>query len=356
MKRILWICAAFCAAVLMPTSRSTATDATTAPDKQEPRVLATLAPLKSGSLPEMLKAFGQVEASPKGKRTIMAPTSAIVDDIYVRPGQEVKKGAPLIRLGPSPGTVAAYTKAETAVSSARVLVERMRGLLDQHLATRQQLADARNSAADAEATLAALKAEGAASPQTLEAPFDAIVSSVPTALGALVNQGSPLLALARPDILVLKAGVAPRNAGKIQVGQEAKISALGGDGVVSGRVTFREAVVDPKTGLVPVEISLPPKSFIPGQSAEARIEVGKAQGYIVPHAAVLVNENGSPYVVQSRQLTAHKVPVQLLLSVGDNDVVSGALDPRSPLVTTGNYQLQDGGRLRVADPKTTASQ
>jgi RND family efflux transporter MFP subunit len=356
MKHVFWLSAMLCAVAFAPVGQSVAADANARPHDQEPSVLATITPLKKGSLPQTVNAFGTIETGPEGKRTMMAPTSAIVDDIYVRSGEEVRNGAPLIRLGPSPGTAASYAKAQSSLSAAKALVQRVQDLLDQHLATRQQLADAKNSAADAKATITALEAEGAARPQTLRSPFDAIITSVPATLGALVSQGTPLLALARPDVLVLTAGVIPDNASKIQVGQEVKVSSLGGDRIVSGKVTFREAVVDPKTGLVPIEVSLPPDSFIPGQPAEAEIQVGRIQGYIVPHEAVLVNDNGSPYVVQSKHLIARKVPVEILLHAGDRDVVSGALDPQSPLVLAGNYQLQEGSRLRVAEPGTAATQ
>jgi membrane fusion protein, multidrug efflux system len=351
MKRIYWIPTAILVAATA-TIPSLVSRGAAASESHGPSVLATLAPLHKGDLPKVVTAYGTIGTSAKAKRTVTAPSSAIVMDINVKSGAEVSKGAPLIKLGPSPGTVAAFARAKSALQAAQALVQRTQDLLNQHLATRQQLVDAQKSASDAKATIAALKAEGAASPQTLRAPFKAIVTNVPAELGAVVNQGTPLVTLARPSGLVLNAGVVPAEAAEIRNGQTVKVTPLGATHVVSGKVTLRGSIVDPHTGLVPIEISLPTGSSLPGQTAQAKIQVGQVAGYIVPHEAILVNDHGEPFVVQSHNMIAHKVLVRVLLSAGDRDVIAGPLDPKALLVLAGNYQLQNGGRIRVADPKS----
>ncbi|HZU89912.1 MAG TPA: hypothetical protein VE993_11695, partial [Stellaceae bacterium] len=128
---------------------------------QEPSVLVQLTTLHRGSLPDIVTAYGRIESSPAARRTVTAPFAAVVDEISVRPGAEVAAGAPLIRLGPSPATAAAYVQAQSALEAADALVRHTETLLGQHLATRQQLAEAQKSETDARAALAALKAEGA---------------------------------------------------------------------------------------------------------------------------------------------------------------------------------------------------
>ncbi|MGH8290807.1 MAG: hypothetical protein ACREV7_17640, partial [Steroidobacteraceae bacterium] len=111
------------------------------------------------------------------------------------------------------------------------------------------------------------------------------------------------------------------------------------------------AVAESDTGLVPVEVALPPGRFLPGEMAEAAITTGVKRGYVVPRAAILVNDKGTPYIVQAVNGVAHKVSVQVLDAHGDQDVITGALDAGAPLVLTGNYQLDDGMRVRIADPQ-----
>ncbi|HZU88101.1 MAG TPA: efflux RND transporter periplasmic adaptor subunit [Stellaceae bacterium] len=317
---------------------------------QEPSVLVQETALRKGSLPVIVTAYGRVEPDPSARRTIMAPVAAVVRGLYVRPGQEVAENAPLILLGPSPATAAAYTQARTALAAANQLVARTQALLGQHLATRQDLAAAEKSAADARATLTELETEGAGAPQILRAPFRAIVTAITTSPGAIVAQGAALIDLARPNALVLRVGVVPEQALSIKPGEAVGITPLGAKDPAMGRVVLRGSVVDPATGLVPVGITVPPGFFLAGQMAEADIVTGKAEGYIVPHTAILVDESGAPYVVQAVNKVARKVPVRILDSVGDKNIVAGPLDPAAPLVLEGNYQLDTGMKVRVAIP------
>jgi membrane fusion protein, multidrug efflux system len=320
-----------------------------------PSALVQLTKLRKGSLPRAIMVFGKVEASAAMKQTIMAPATAVVEALFVKPGEQVAAGAPLVQLGPTPGTAAAYEKAVSALNDAQGLAERTRSLLDQHLATRQQLADAEKSVADAQASLTALSAEGASKSQTLAAPFDAIITGVSTSLGTIVNQGAALLDLTRTSGLVFHAGAVPEQAREIHEGDAATVTALGGGTPGEGTVLLRGVIVDPQTGLVPIDITLPNGGFFAGQTAQARIVTGTVEGYIVPHEAVLLNDYGAPYVVQVPNLIAREVPVTILLSSGAEDVVTGALDPAAPLVLAGNYQLHDGMKVRVPDSAEPAN-
>jgi RND family efflux transporter MFP subunit len=312
-------------------------------------VLVTLAKLKEGSLPRIVVGYGTVEPSAAGRKTVMAPAAAVVADIDVRLGEEVAAGAPLIRLVPSPATAASYAQAKAALSVAEHLVASTRKLAAGHLATLQQLADAEKSESDARSTLQALVAVGAGGPRVIRAPFRAIVTAVSTTPGSIVAEGAALLDLAAPQNLVLNVGVMPAQAAAIQASDAAAVQVIGASRPVAAKVMLRGAVAQAGTGLVPVEIALPPGGFLPGEMAQASITTGEMHGYVVPHAAILVNDSGEPYVVQAVDGVAHKVPIRVLVAHGDEDVISGALDARAPLVLSGSYQLDDGMKVRLSN-------
>jgi membrane fusion protein, multidrug efflux system len=356
MNLTAWILAAALVTAAAAATPAHTADGEAASQTKTPSVLVTLTKLRKGSLPRIVTVFGTIETNPRAKQTIAAPVSSVVMAIYVKPGEEVAANAPLIDLGPSPETAAAYTKAVSALRAARDTVQRTRQLLAQNLATQQQLSSALASVNDAKATLAALKEEGAGSSQTVRAPFGAVVTSVSITPGALVNKGAALISLARQNNLILQAGVVPEEAAAIHAGELANISPLGEAKIISGKVSLRGSMVDSRTGLVPIEITLPPGSSLPGQTAEARIVTGNVSGYVVPHEAILVNDNGSTYVVQTKNMMAQRVPVKILLSAGEKDVISGPLIAEAPLVLAGNHQLENGMRVRVADPKPSSVQ
>src|SRR5579864_4461235 len=92
---------------------ATAVGAASAQDA--PSVLVQVTTLHKGSLPRLVTAYGSVEAGPSARQTIIAPLSAVVDQVYIRQGQTVAKGAPLVRLLPSPPIAASYAQADAAL-------------------------------------------------------------------------------------------------------------------------------------------------------------------------------------------------------------------------------------------------
>ena len=346
-RSIAWVaCLALSAAMTLTLAR--ADDGGDSNSNQS--VLVTLSHLEEGSLPSVVVGYGTVGAASSGRKTIMAPQSAVVGQVFVRLGEQVAAGAPLIELVPSPASAASYLQAKSALTVARQLVASTMRLVSLHLATAQQLADAKKAESDARSQLKALETVGAAGPHVVRAPFAAIVTALTATPGAIVAEGTPLMDLAAPGRLVLTVGVVPAQAAAIAPNDAATVTPVGGTDSAPGRVLVRGAVAESDTGLVPVDIALPPGKFLPGEMAEAVINTGEVRGYVVPHDAILVNDSGAPYVVQAIGDTAKKVPVQVLDAHGDQDVITGALDKRAPLVLAGNYQLDNGMKIRLADP------
>lgn len=324
------------------------------PVSEEPSVLVTTTTLRPGSLAHTVSAYGTVQADPSVRQAVMAPASATVSRIYVRVGEEVAKGAPLVELVPNPQTQAAFATARSALRAADAQLQHTRELLSQYLATRQQLVDAEKAQADARAALNALQTQGAGGPKTLTAPFGASITKIDANAGLLVAEGTALLELAPPNSLVLRIGVVPADAAAIRPGNQASITALGSVGALNGSVLLRGAVVDPSDGLVPIEIALPANSLMPGETAKATVATNAIQGYTVPHGAILMNDSGHPYIVQLKGMTAKLVPVQVLVANGGQDVIAGKLDPRAPVVLSGGHQLSDGMKVRLSDSKRSA--
>ena len=314
-----------------------------------PSVLVRVTPLTSGSVPSIVTLYGSVQGSARSRQTITASAAARVAEVNVRLGETVAPGAPLLQLVPTPATAASYAQARSALSVAEQAVVRTRSLLRQHLATVQQLNDAQKAESDARATLTALQTQGAGSEVTVRAQFPAIVTALSVSAGTIVNEGTALLDLVRPKALVVQAGAVPEVARTIHLGDDARITGIDAAHALQGKVVLSGAAVDPATGLVPIEISLPGDSLLPGEQAVAEVTTGRVRGYLLPHEAVLLDDDGNPYVVQAVGGVAHKVDVRVLGMRGDQDAVSGNFTASAPVVLSGNYQLEDGMKVRYAD-------
>lgn len=342
-----WCAAALCASALCTSLALCDEDGSEGAGANNASVFVQQMPLRQGALPRTVSAYGTVQADASARNTLMAPVAARVGAVYVHLGQEVAAGAPLLQLVPTPSTASAYAQAVSGLKATSDSLARTQQLLEEHLATRQQLADAQKAESDARAALVALQTQGASGARALQAPFHAIVTALSVSTNALVTEGTALLELAPPGDLVLQAGVAPVQASSIRVGNAVRITPVGGGQSYAGHVTLRGSIVDPTSGLVPVQISLPAGALFPGQTAAADITTGSVRGYLVPHAAILVDDNGDAYVVQTQKLVAKTVHVQVLAAHDDENIIQGPLDASAPVVLAGNHQLQDGMKVRL---------
>src|SRR5215469_3854846 len=319
-------------------------------DEDNAVALVTLADLKKGSLPVTVTAYGQVQPGDTAQQSIGAQLSVRVSQVMVKAGEQVPAGTQLLTVVPSPESAAAYKQAKLALRLAQELVDRGKATTQLHLMTQSDLARAEKDLEGAKSDLAVLEEEGASGPVTLKAPFDSIIMKVDNGPGTVVAQGAPLIELAKPDGLVVEVGVIAAEASSIVPGQEVSIKPLSGAEALTGKVLAREVVIDSTTGLVPVQISFPLGKMLAGEMVQTTITTGAAEGYVVPHEAILVDDDGSNFVWQAEDMAANKVKIKIVDAGGDKDVIAGDdLDPKAQVVLTGNKQLDDGTKMRVAD-------
>lgn len=319
-----------------------ATAAAWADDSDNTSALVKVTQMRQGSLPVTVTAYGQVQPAASAKESMTAPFGARVSVVQVQVGQRIAKGAPLVTVVPSLETKAAY-------KLARDMLARTRSLAKAHLATAGDLAKA-------ESDFSVLEEAGASGPNTLKAPYDAIVLKVDAAQGAVVARGDALIELAKPDGLVVQVGIDPGQAMSVKAGNAVTLTPFSATGAaVEGKVALRSEVINADTGQVPVQIEFPTGKLLVGEIVRAVITAGKQSGYVVPHSAILVDDDGTIYVVQDVDNAAKKVAVQVLAAQGDQNVITGDdLDPKAPIVLEGNHQLDDGTKLRVAEAQGAA--
>jgi len=311
----------------------------------KPSVLIQTQAARQGSVPRMLTAYGSVQPSPNGGSEALSLLRAgRVTRVTAVLGQTVRRGQSLVTVTADPAALAAYRQATSAMTLATGEHTRISQMLSQHLATRDQLAQAEKAVADA--------------------PFDGVVSALLAAPGARVAAGAPLVTLARSDRYVAAVGVEPGQRGLLAPNQAVQVQPLDGGSSVPGSVLAVGGMLDPQSRLVPVMVSLtsgggqPDASgtLLPGGPVRAVVTVGEMRGWLVPRNAVMTDTAGT-YLFQVNGTTAARVAVRVVGTSGDTTVVEGPIDASRAVVTSGNTQLQDGGlvRMQQADAGRTAA-
>lgn len=340
---------------------SNAADASASSTADNSSVAVQTATIQRGSIAQPVRGYGVVSASASNVTAINLPYVARIVQMRVQSGQTVARGAALFVVQADASAVLAAAQARSALTLAQGELARTQSLYRNALATQSQLAAAQKAADDARQALAAQQATGiAAGPHTIVAPLDGVVTQIAANQGDQVQAGTTILQLAaanggndaRANVTNVMLGVEPADAASIHPGDTVTLhglsTALAGVSV-TGRVTLVGAAIDAQSQLVDVGANAPlgQTAFIPGTRISADIATRSGTWWIVPRSAVLKDAQGA-YVFQvTPQHKARRVAVVTKVEDDARYGIDGSLDSAQPLVTSGNYELQDGMTVRV---------
>lgn len=322
-------------------------------------VAVQTSPVQRATVAQPVRGYGIVAASPSNVTTISLPYGVRITQLRVQPGQSVARGTPLVIVQADPAAVLAAAQAKSTVTLAQGEVARTRSLLDKGLATQSQLAGANKTLQDAQQALAAQNHLNIGTgSNTIAAPFDGVVLNVAVAQGDQIQAGAAILQLAaangnkdmRANVML---GIEPSDVASIHTGDAVLLRGLSTSlvkTVAMGRVVMVGASVDAQSQLVNVGANVPlaQTPFIPGTRVSADIETRVGPHWAVPRSAVLKDAAGA-YVFQiSPDRKAHRVNVVIQVEESDHYGVDGPLDAARPVVTSGNYELQDGMAVQAS--------
>jgi RND family efflux transporter MFP subunit len=305
------------------------------------------------SVAETLAAVGDISAGQASGLSF--PRAGQVTTLGVVVGDRFAKGAVLATLAPDPAVKQAYQAAVDAAGLAQRERDRQKELLASHLATRSQVDVAEKALLDAQGALKALDEQGGgrgASP--LVAPFDGVVTTVSVMQGDRVQAGAPVLQVGRVDVLRVLIGIEPSDRVRVHAGTRVTVWPVVGPAAESRPIELVlsdvQDAVDPKTQLVNVVAPLPRAAaaqVAPGMKVRAQLQVGAISAVAVPRNAVLADEKGD-YVFQVAAGKARRVAVKKTLDNGTLTAIAGLKDLALPVVTEGNYELEDGMAVKDA--------
>lgn len=320
----------------------------------ETRAAVELAPVTSKTLSASLSAYGVIDADPDRVTTLSLSHAALVERVWVRPGQRVKTGDKLLELSAAPEARMQYEQAQSSVTFAKRELARQERLLGEQLATRSQVDAARYALRNAEVSLATLRSQGLNQAKTvLHANVPGIVTLISVTQGQRVQPGAALMLIASQGRLVARLGVEPDDMNKITPGAPVFITPVFSHGEqISGRVREVHAMVDPATHLVDVLVPIPQDAtnrLVLGSRVVARLQLSSHDALAVPRSAVLQDAAGN-YVFTVQQGHAQRIPVETGFTQGDWVEIKSTLKAGDRVVVKGNYELTDGMAVRESPP------
>ncbi len=287
--------------------------------------------------------------------TISSQVAGAIVALHVKVGDRVKSGQPLVRIdgrSATQGLTASTAQVEAARATMNVAskeFERQKQLLQKQYISQSALDKSQAQLMAAQAQVKALEAQaGVALTQTgfflVTAPYDAVVSEVPVALGDMAMPGRALLTLYDPSALRLTAAV-PQSA-QTQMGAQTALrfelpGALSAPGLVKAEQVQWLPTMDPATHSVQLRLNLPTRlaGVTPGMFGRVWLPMagGGAEHFYVPISAIVRRAEivgvyvqvgaGRPLLRQVRLGTARGGRVEILSGLAKGDKV--AIDPQA---------------------------
>lgn len=323
----------------------------------EPSTAVKVQTVRVQKLAETATAYGQLVPNPGAFQWLSAAQSGRIAAVLVTTGTRVKKGQALVRIAATPQTRAAYQTAQSNLAAARAKLKQTRTLYKNELATQSDLAAARSAVANAEASLAALRAEGVgAHAQVIKASTAGVVTRLSVTRGEWVNAGARIAALVPGQALWVRFGLTPEQAARVAPGAPVRVEPVFGAGeTFKSRVAKVDAQADPTTGLIDAEVPLAAGESGPfsGEWVAGTITLRNLELPAVARSAVLQDAKGY-YVFVVRNDVAHRVDVKPLVRARGLVGLAG-IKVGETVVTQGNFELSDGDRVRITDKKDSGS-
>jgi RND family efflux transporter MFP subunit len=352
MRRYL-VASAFVALLLLAAGGLLAargTGAGNAPARPTPSVAIETVTLDQQTLTDFAVGFGTVTTSDDAMVDIAFQHAGQVSLLHVRAGEAVRAGQALIELTADPSALLSFGRAEAALDFAKQDLARTQALVAQHLATNAQLATARKAVDDATAALETERQLGNDRRiEVVNAPFDGYIASLAVAPGDRLQANTTVMKLARTDQGTrIMVGLEPEEAKRVKPGMTVELSPVfAPEQHLQGSVAAVGGTLNAVSKRIDTWINGPAAAdgLVPGSAVMARIAVAQHTGWVVPRQAVL-HDAGGDYVFQVTDGKARRVSVQIGLQTDQQTEISGSLDLSLPVVTLGNYELQDGTVVR----------
>jgi len=344
MKLFLQNCTMVCAAAALVFTgcNKPAESAGTAGGPPPTQVVA--AEVKVQPVTEKLALVGTVAANESVE--IKAETDGTVLEILFEEGQQVEKGALLLRLDERK-LIASANEAEANFKLSQANYARAEELQKERLISQQEFDQA---SAMFQMTQAGLELKRQQLRDTkIYAPFDGIVSARQISPGQVIARNATLTYLIDLDPVNVEFNVPERFLSRVNVKQDIEIKvAAYPERTFRGKVFFVSPYIDPGTRTALVKAEIPNESHVlkPGMFANLDLSLMlREQALVIPESALVPSgERVSVFVIDGQQ-TAQLRPVKTGVRLaGAVEIIEG-LKAGERVVAEGVQKVRPGGKV-----------
>lgn len=310
-----------------------------------------VAKIKQIRMSEHIVAYGVLEAKADNIVSISLTHSGLINQLWVRLGQRVKKGDRLAEIITSPEARMQYFQAKNAVKYAKQQLIRSKRLFSEKLTTKAEIENAIKSLTDSQSALNALvKRNQNKSKEVLFAPLNGIITQLNLTQGQRVQSNDNAMLIASENHLVARIGIEPEEIILLPANTAVSLSPVFDDSIkVNSAINSINAMVNPSTHLIDAMIDIPAiqaKRLILGTRVKANFILPPQLYFAVPRSAVLNDANGY-FIFTLKNKIAHKIYIKKSIEQNNTVAISGNIQRNEDVVILGNYILKEGMLTRA---------
>ena len=325
----------------------------------------TLTTATEGSIEQTTALMGTVQ--PSDTYYITPKVAGELVEIYVQNGQSVEEGAPIAKIDNQKQIDAAKSQMEAANASvqaasqqaatAQDAVNRMTPLYESGDISVQSYNQTANSAKAAASQVDAAKAQAASAKlnyetqvefATVTAPAAGVVQNQNMTLHGMVSQSSQLCVITGTGAKGVKFNVTEDVLQNLTMGQTVTVEKNGTS--YSGTITKLTKLVDPQSGLFPVEATLSGAGALSdGSSTKLSLVAAKADHALLVPVDAVYYSGGNPYVYTYENGLVKRVFITTGISDDQYYEVTDGLDGTEQIVNSWTDDIYDGAEVRIVD-------
>lgn len=325
----------------------------------------TLTTATEGSIEQTTALMGTVQ--PSDTYYITPKVAGELVEIYVQNGQSVEEGAPIAKIDNQKQIDAAKSQMEAANASvqaasqqaatAQDAVNRMTPLYESGDISVQSYNQTANSAKAAASQVDAAKAQAASAKlnyetqvefATVTAPAAGVVQNQNMTLHGMVSQSSQLCVITGTGAKVVKFNVTEDVLQNLTMGQTVTVEKNGTS--YSGTITKLTKLVDPQSGLFPVEATLSGAGALSdGSSTKLSLVAAKVDHALLVPVDAVYYSGGNPYVYTYENGLVKRVFITTGISDDQYYEVTDGLDGTEQIVNSWTDDIYDGAEVRIVD-------
>jgi membrane fusion protein, multidrug efflux system len=305
--------------------------------------LVTTLPIEKDKFQHFVEASGSVES--RKNITLSAETMGNIKNIYVKEGQDVRRGQLLLKLDDEI-LRNNINEVETNLELATSVFQKRKNLWEKNIGTEVQYLEAKNAKESLQNKLATLRSQ--LKQANVTAPFSGSIDKVFVREGEMAQPGSPMIRMISLSNMYIDVELSEAFVGKFKAGQPAIVTFPSLNKEFESKISAVSKVIDVNNRTFSIEIELPQTDYMvkPNMISVVKLkDFEKDNAVIVPTNLIQMDKHGDYiYVLQNSDNLniAKKIKIEKGKTYKNKTLVEEGLSGDELLIDEGFREVTDG--------------